>query len=138
MSDPNRESRQNLSAAKIEIYKIDRRAEIYEHFFKTIRWVGVAYCVYLCIESLAGRSTFASFFVRFFATVEEGGVSKWWVAAAILFAAWAVGERVLRLRKVGAMSKRLEMLELTVDKGRTSSGLTRTGETPKSGKRRGD
>jgi hypothetical protein len=126
------------SRVAIEFHKIDRQAENFIQFWKTVRWVSVALFVYLSIDALAGRTTLAEVAVKFFALTSERGVSKWWVAAAGLFCVWAVLERTLRLRKVSSMSKRMEALEKKIDSNRTSSGLTRTGETPTLGKPRGE
>lgn len=120
----------------VEFHKVNRSTEVWCQFWKTARWVAVSGFAYLALDSLAGKTTLASFIVNIFAVTQEEGVSKWWVYTSIAAILWAFIERVLRQRKVKSMSKRLENLEKTRDPNRTSSGLTREGETPTLNRRR--
>jgi hypothetical protein len=124
--------------AAIQIHKIDRDADVMEAFIAAVKWGVIAGAAYLCVDVLAGKTTLATLFVQFFATVEQGGVSEWWMYGAFLCFAWALAEHKLRLYEVGRMSRRLGTLEALMDKVRASSGSPRTGETPDMGKQQGD
>jgi hypothetical protein len=122
----------------LTIRRIDRSVEIWKQFWKSVCFIGIAGFGYLSIDALAGKTTLASLLVHFFETTSGSGVSKWWMWGALICFIWAWLERNLRLRKVRSMSQRLEVLEKEIDKGRTSSGLTRAGETPAPGNLRGE
>lgn len=51
------------------------------------------------------------------------------IALATACAAWALGERLLRYRKVEQMQARIKALEISFDPQRTSSNLTIEGKT---------
>lgn len=96
-------------------------------------WLGVAYIVYLCVKSLAGQTTVANFILGYFASEKNNSSSSSpvvWILVSFAFFIWAKFERWLRLRKVASMSARIKQLETAKDRGRTSSGLTESGETP--------
>jgi hypothetical protein len=94
------------------------------------RWTGgcfIAYFTYLSVEALAGRTTLANIAVNFIGNLT---VSK---SLAYLFGAGGAGyglyERKKRQRAVGHMHGHNKSLESIIDSRRSSSGLTRTGET---------
>ena len=120
----------------VEFLKVNRSAEVWCQVWKTVRWASVFGFSYLSLSCLAGKITFASFIVNIFAVTPGEGISKWWMYVSIAAILWAIIERVLRQRKVKSISKRLESLEKAKDPDRTSSGLTRDGETPTINRRR--
>jgi hypothetical protein len=81
----------------------------------------------LSIVAFAGHETsvyvhailemFADFRVSIFVTLAGGA------------GAWAVAERLLRQRMIVRLHTRIKELETQVDPGRSSSGLTRRGQT---------
>ncbi len=95
-------------------------------------WLGIAYIVYLSIKELAGQTTVAQFILGYFSGNESssGSSTTIWVIVSVLCGIWAKFERWLRLRKVADMSERIKLLESHIDPTRTSSGLTKSGETP--------
>ncbi len=94
-------------------------------------FVSISYIIYLAIKELAGQQTVASFVFEFFTENGKSGLyNKIWMFASLLFLAWAYMERKLRLHKVSNMSEHIKKLEKHYDPSRTSSGLTKSGETP--------
>jgi hypothetical protein len=51
------------------------------------------------------------------------------IALSVFASGWAIGERVLRHRKVEYFQSRIKLLETRIDPNRTSSGLTPMGKT---------
>ena len=107
-----------------EIRRIDRRAELWREFWRTVKWVSIAICTYLSISELAGKETIANVIVSFFASLPERGVSPWFMYLAFMTSSWAFAERYLRRVKVASMAHRLKELEKLIDPSRSSSGLT--------------
>jgi hypothetical protein len=60
-----------------------------------------------------------------------GAKSAWVLTTLSMCYAWM--ERRLRRRKTKTMADRITELETMIDPNRTSSGLTKTGDTPKGG-----
>jgi len=95
--------------------------------FKYGSFVLIAMFMYLAVASLAGQETKASIIINFLGSLT---FSKW--------AAWAVAggstvlmlrERKLRKDTIVKMTKRTESLERARDPKRSSSRLTRSGDT---------
>lgn len=78
-----------------------------------------------CIEALAGKDTFAKIAIGLLADFK---VSIAWMAAASA-AGVAVRERRLRQKTVERLEGRIHELETDIDPHRTSSHLTKTGQT---------
>lgn len=87
------------------------------------------WCLYLAIDSIAGKTT------AFQAVVSVGFSLLWDIRFVVAFSLagattiWAVAERWLRHRKVNYLQGRIKELELNIDPGRTTSGLTTKGRT---------
>jgi hypothetical protein len=94
-------------------------------------FVAIAYIVYLVFKELAGQNTVASFVLGYFSDSKGGASAKPWIGTTVLAAIWGGAEKWLRRRKVGSMSQRIKDLEQMLDSGRSSSGLTNTGQVPK-------
>jgi hypothetical protein len=103
-----------------------------DHFYRTVRTAirvsggcFAAWCLYLSIDSVAGKTTALSVGLSFL----------WDVRLALAFSIagsailWATAERWLRHRKVEFMQGRIRELELKIDPRRTTSGLTTKGRT---------
>jgi len=97
-----------------------------------IRW-GVmgflGWCVYLSLAALAGKVTAASVVVQFLGNVT--------ISKALAYALGGGGiiygtyERGLRRRTIAHLNSRIKKLEAAKDPDRSSSKLTKRGETPR-------
>jgi hypothetical protein len=89
----------------------------------------VVWCLYLSIDSIAGKTT------AFQAAVTVGFSLLWDIRFVVAFSLagattiWAMAERWLRHRKVNYLQGRIKDLELNIDPGRSTSGLTTKGRT---------
>jgi hypothetical protein len=100
---------------------------------RTALWVSfcgfVVWCLYLSVDSIAGKTT------AFQAAITVGFSLLWDIRLVVAFSLagattiWAVAERWLRHRKVNYLQGRIKDLELNIDPGRTTSGLTTKGRT---------
>lgn len=115
----------------ITLHVIDKIFTTLWLVIKTMMWLGIAYYAYLSIKELAGQKTEAEFILKYL--TEEGEHSSPalpWMLLSGTAVIWAIFERKLRLQKVSSMSDRVKKLESAIDSKRTSSGLTKAGETP--------
>jgi hypothetical protein len=110
---------------QVALLKIDR-------FYRTVRTairVGghcfAAWCLYLSVESVAGKTTAFSVGLSFLWDVRLGLAFS--VAGSAIL--WATAERWLRHRKVEFMQGRIRGLELKIDPKRSTSELTTKGGT---------
>ena len=87
----------------------------------------LGWCAKEAVSALAGRVTGTNIVLQFFGFLEVSIAVAWGAAAAA--AIWGFRERSLRRSTTKRMSDRVEELELLIDPGRTSSNLSRTGET---------
>lgn len=89
----------------------------------------VVWCLYLSIDSIAGKTT------AFQAALTIGFSLLWDIRFVVAFSLagattiWAGAERWLRHRKVDFLQGRIKELELKIDPGRSTSGLTTKGRT---------
>lgn len=97
---------------------------------RAIPWIGlfgISYVGYLSIKSLSGQVTFANIVVRF---ISDFRTSR---GVAYLFGLGGIGygvrQRKLRRDNIEKLSERVQHLERERDPGRSSSRLTRRGET---------
>ena len=135
MSPPKQPKPPEMPKGFLALSVIDRAFDL----ATTLIWAGVfvaiAYTIFLCIRELAGHDTVAQFVVGYLSNGKGGASAKPWMATTALAAAWGGIEKWLRGRKVGSMSQRIKDLERMIDANRSSSGLTRTGQVPKRGKK---
>lgn len=111
----------------VELRRVDQRHQTFRTMLRCGLGLGAAYFASKGIEALAGSNTSLIIdtsmkFLANFTVILPAGI-----AAAT--SAWAVGERKLRQKKTGYLQDRIKQLEAGKDPDRTSSGLTRTGET---------
>ena len=111
-----------------------RKFIVWIEFFRTIRRVtpyiayfGIAYCLYLSIDAIAGTTTSLNFIHTISLKLLDRSL-PWW-ALTICFVLWALWERSLRRRKTQTLTTRIQELETRLDPNRTSSGLLDTGDT---------
>jgi hypothetical protein len=121
-----------LSARARERVAMLRADQFYRTVRTTIRVGGgcfAAWCLYLSIDSVAGKTT------AFQAAVTVGFSLLWDIRFVVAFSVagaasvWAAAERWLRHRKVEHLQGRVKELELQIDPGRSTSGLTTKGRT---------
>jgi hypothetical protein len=114
---------------RVAILRID---QFYRTVRTAIRVVGLSFagwCLYLAIDSVAGKTT------AFQAALTVGFSLLWDIRLVVAFSLagfasfWAAGERWLRHRKVAYLQGRIKELELKIDAGRSTSGLTTKGRT---------
>ncbi|QDM16569.1 hypothetical protein FNL55_11330 [Tardiphaga sp. vice352] len=114
----------------------DRAPSNVDQLYATIRTairsaatVAVFYFAFQALEALGGQDTNLSIAVSLvFSAFAE---LKFAIALAGISATtiWAIAERKLRHRKVDYLQERIKRLETIIDSGRSSSGLTTTGQT---------
>jgi len=118
--------------------------KVFEHVFgflkvaaKTVGWVFAAISAADIAKSVAGRSTELSILgqhdilVSFWSGFDLSCLWAW--GLAIVAIAYGLLQARLRRRKTAYLSDRIEELEMQIDPQRTTSGLTKTGDTPKGG-----
>jgi hypothetical protein len=106
----------------------DRLALRYGLAGTVVKTAGAVLAVYYgreIIISLAGRETYLALKIAFL------GDFKIEIAFALagFSGLWAVGERILRHRKIEALQARIKQLETQIDEKRSSSKLTPKGKT---------
>lgn len=102
---------------------------IFKHIRTAAATVIPFWFVYLSIASLAGRNTDAEIDVMFDIIKSTSTRTVIVFCLGIGGLVYGLRERILRVRKVSHLSSRIKALEQTVDKGRQSSSLNRTGST---------
>ena len=105
------------------------RVEVFRTVRRGIKWlalVGIAFCGYLAVASVAGKTTHFSGTLTY--AVSAGKVLPWIVTVFAVI--WAVNEQRLRRQKTITMARRIKSLETRLDPNVSSSGLTPDGETP--------
>lgn len=100
----------------------------------TIRWVAlvcIAWIGYLSITALAGKETTANVLLGVLANVQTSSAIAW--ILALLAILWGLGERKLRQRVIQRHEGSSREREEEHDQNRSSSNLTKTGDTPVGG-----
>jgi hypothetical protein len=90
---------------------------------RTVGWVGAAYT----LTFFAGQSTSVAVNATLSLLADLKFVLSLTLAGGTV--AWAMIERSLRHRKVSYLQNRIRELETSIDRKRTSSGLTAKGKT---------
>lgn len=95
-----------------------------------IQWIAlafIAWCIYLSIDSLAGRQTGADVMVSFLGNVTVSDALAYALAAGSV--GYGLTERKFRKENVERLQARNQELEKLLDARRSSSKLTAKGET---------
>lgn len=92
-----------------------------------VQWTAWPLCIYFSIKELAGKETILNVIVNYFSKTSNS--APW--SLSILFFIWALGERVVRHKKTANMSEHIKRLEIIIDPNRSSSNLTKSGQTPR-------
>lgn len=87
----------------------------------------IAYCAYLSVASLAGRSTNADIVVNVLSDIRISQALAWLLAAGGI--SYGRVQRRLKKGTVERLQGRIKELETRVDPKRSSSGLTVRGDT---------
>lgn len=96
-----------------------------------IKWgglFGISFCAYLSVTALAGTTTAADIGIKFLADVRVSEAVAWIFGGSGV--AYGLRQRKLRRDTVERIQPRVEGLEKQIDPGRSSSKLTKRGETP--------
>jgi hypothetical protein len=121
--------RRDIPPEAVDIIRIQSWAKVTISFFKLLAALGIGYCIYLSVDSLAGKITLANFILEVFGNVT---INKW-LAYAIGSGGLGYGyiERKLRQKNIKRMTQRITDLESIINRKRKSSELTKTGNSPK-------
>ncbi len=99
-------------------------------FNRLICWGGIVacfYCLYLIVDSLAGKTTATDIALKAITDLKlDRGVLYLLTGGTTL---WAIRERKLRKKNTKHRSAHIKELEEHIDPNRTSSNLTATGDT---------
>lgn len=87
----------------------------------------IAYCFYLSVLALAGKTTIAEIAARFVANIGISQSLAWLLSGGGV--AYGIRERKLRQKTVKRLQTRIQDLEKRIDPKRSSSELTPLGET---------
>jgi hypothetical protein len=127
-------SKQKTAAELRAENKLLRRANsamaVASVFNTAIRWgvVGfLGWCVYLSLAALAGKYTMASVAVQFLGNVTISKALAYALGGGGII--YATRERSLRRRTIEELQNRIKKLEAAKDRNRSSSKLTKRGET---------
>lgn len=103
---------------------------IFSVIHNLIRWGTVAYIghqVYLTVSVLAGKTTFADIGLNFLSDVRISESVTFLLGISGI--GYGLSQRKLRRKNIERLQGRIVILERQIDRGRTSSRLTETGET---------
>ena len=100
---------------------------------KAAVWITLIISTADTVQTLAGQSTTIglNFFVELWSALDLSCRWAWIVALGAVV--YGVLQGNLRRRKTAYLQGRIRQLEMERDKGRSSSGLTTRGDTPKGG-----
>lgn len=117
--------------AELNHLKATRKADGWVTVLQSlIRWgsiVLLAWFAYLSVKALAGQTTLADIGIDFLGKVEISVALAWAVGAGGTAYGWS--QRKLRKDTVERLQERIEELEVTIDDQRSSSRLTKRGDT---------
>lgn len=100
---------------------------VVNNFFKYGALLGIAYCMYLSIAVLSGKTTLASIGISFLGNVKISEAVAWLFGVSGV--AFGYKQRQLRRTTVEHLQSRNIELEKQIDPNRTSSTLTPRGDT---------
>jgi hypothetical protein len=95
-----------------------------------VKWfvlLAIAYFGCRTLNGLAGQKTFADIGIKFLADIKVSQTLAWTLAVGATYIGHR--QRRLRLRTVEVLHRRIEKLETMLDSRRSTSSLTRRGET---------
>ncbi len=108
-------------------------ASISTAFFRTLKWLILCGFAYLMVKMLAGKNTYAfiDIGISLADILKENKTIGNIIVLSIGIGGLIYGsiERIIRKKTVARLTKRVKELELDIDPGRTSSGITHSGNT---------
>jgi hypothetical protein len=125
-----KKSKSQLEAELKELRKARASEGIVQVLNNLIRWGGIVLIVryiYLGIDTLSGKSTLADIGVEFLTDINISITIAW--LAGIGGLAYGYKQRMLRKDTIERLVGRIQELEGTFDPNRTSSKLTKRGDT---------
>jgi hypothetical protein len=114
---------------RVALVRVDQRYRTARTAIRAIFGGFVAWCLYLAIDSVAGKTTV------FQGALSVGFSLLWDIRFVVAFSlagattVWAMAEKWLRHRKVNFLQGRIKELEEKIDPGRSTSRLTTKGKT---------
>lgn len=125
----NYKPRKDIPEEAVDLFRIQSWTKVTIAFIKYAALFGIVYCIYLSVDSLAGKVTLAQFIVEVFGNIT---INKW-LAYAIGAGGTGYGliERRLRQKNIKRLTERNKELESRINRKRKSSDLTKIGTTPK-------
>lgn len=133
------QSRKEIDSEKLHfrMFLIDRGYDLIKCLFTSITWIVLAWILFLAIDSLAGKITYANISIQ--GSIQEACdqaisyTGAWILLLSIIVGIFGIvyGRRQASLRKstVERLTAQITILEKIVDPGRSSSQLTTRGET---------
>lgn len=126
----NKKSKAQLEA-ELKVLRQSRFAEgTVQVLLSLIRWgalIFIARYGYLSIESLAGKSTLADIGINFLSDIKVSVAIAWSTGFGGVI--YGLSQRKLRRDTVERLQERIQVLEAEKDPARTSSKLTKRGDT---------
>ncbi len=117
--------------AELRILKKTRFAEgTVQVLLSLIRWgaiIAISRYAYLAIDSLSGKNTLADIGVNFLTDIKVSVAIAW--GAGVGGMVYGASQRKLRKDTVERLQGRVQELESEIDPSRSSSNLTRRGDT---------
>lgn len=109
------------------LFTIIKAIELGKEVVKYGAFVIIVYFTYLSILSLAGKETSAIFVFQYLTSVKDGNIS--WKIVTALTTFWAFLERKLKKDSIKHFKEHIIELEKKLDPNRSSSNLTKEGNT---------
>ena len=116
---------------------VDRVITLLGRMVQAVIWIVAILSLADIVEAIAGHATELSvegqvdIFVKLFSELDLGCKAAWITAVLGIFYGYI--QHRLRRRKTKYLADRVKELEKQIDSGRTGSGLTPSGDTPKGG-----
>jgi hypothetical protein len=112
---------------QLRIYKASVFGNLVSQAFRWAGFLGLAYCLVLIVQALAGRYTFADIGLNLLGNITFSKGAAWVFGGGGIGMAWR--ERRLRHKVNETLGARVSELEQQIDSRRTSSKLTKRGQT---------
>ncbi len=117
--------------AELRILKKTRFTEgTVQVLLSLIRWgaiIAISRYAYLAIEALSGKSTLADIGINFLSDIKISVTLAWIAGVGGVF--YGISQRKLRKDTVERLQERIQALEAEIDPNRSTSNLTRRGDT---------
>jgi hypothetical protein len=114
---------------QLSFKQLDSLVEVIREAIKWGSLVAIFYIIFLCVQSLAGKTTMANIGIRVLGNIKVSNG----IIAVFGAGGWAygLGQRSLRRKFIERNAGDKNRLEMLIDPSRSSSNLSKTGTTPK-------